>query len=367
MKEHYDLAVSAFYGLEGNLIPWNGIPVLPGMGQTHGNETILPHARTFFGGDLRGGMVVTLMDVWVLDPTVWSRMDAASWVPVDHEPCPGPVAGFFQNSGAVPIAMSKFGQKMLRDEGLDPLYCPHAVDCSVYKPHDKTEARGAVGLPVDPFIVGMVAANKGNPSRKCFAEAFQAFKALHDLHPESRLYCHCEATGMFGGVNLPELIRAVGLDPDAVIFPDQYRAVHFPHTPETMAKVFSSFDVLLSPSAGEGFGVPVVEAQSCGVPVIVSDFSAQPELVGSGWKVEGVRHYTPIGSWQFSPSVQDILDALKKAHRMTEREREERSAAAREFAEGYDLPRVLDGFMLPALAECEGRFAARRPQTLKAA
>jgi hypothetical protein len=125
LVEHYDLSISAFWGLEGAVIPWNGIAVLPGMNGTYGNETIAEHVAATFG-EPRNGLVLTLMDVWVLDPALWSQFNVASWVPVDHEPAPKPVRAFFEGSGSVPIAMSKFGQKMLED--FDPLYVPHGVD-----------------------------------------------------------------------------------------------------------------------------------------------------------------------------------------------------------------------------------------------
>jgi glycosyltransferase involved in cell wall biosynthesis len=367
LKDHYNLGISAFYGLESNVLPWNGIPVYPGFANKHGNETILEHANVHFNGDVRAGIVATLMDVWVLDPAIWERLDTCCWVPVDHDPAPDAVVGFFQASGAVPIAMSKFGRRMLEDAGLDPLYVPHAVDTSIYKPLDKTECREATGIDSDAFVVGMVAANKGNPSRKCFHEAFQAFKALHDKHPEARLYVHAEVQGRFAGVNLAGLMRDIGLDPDVVMFPDQYRVVHYPYQPETMARIFNCFDVLLSPSAGEGFGIPVLEAQACGVPVIVSDFSAQPELCGSGWLVTGRKVYTPMRSWQFLPDVDDIVDALRQAYDMPEAAHKRMGKKAREFALPYDITKVMDQHMLPALAEVERRFAARKPQTLTAA
>ena len=365
LKDSYDVACSAFYGVEGAVIPWKGIPILPGVGGTYGNEEIRAHLGMFGGND--PVTVITLMDVWVLDPQVWSGLDLACWVPVDHDPAPGPVVNFFKNSGAIPIAMARFGEKMLRDAGLDPLYVPHAIDTKAYRPHDKAESRRALGIEEDAYIVGMVAANKGNPSRKCFAEALEAFKAFHDLNPKARLFLHTEATGRFGGVDLPALIHRLGLDPQTVIFTDQYRAVHFPHSAEKMGEIMSSFDVLLAPSAGEGFGIPVIEAQACGVPVIVSDFSAQPELVGAGWLVEGTRTYTAIGSWQVKPSVVDILKALKACHRRTDREVANAAEQARAKALEYDVDTVFENYMLPALAEVHKRIEARRPKTLKAA
>jgi glycosyltransferase involved in cell wall biosynthesis len=273
--------------------------------------------------------------------------------------------GFFHSTGAVPVAMSRFGQDKLREAGLDPLYVPHAINTEVYKPVPKAEAREKTGMPKDAFIVGMVAANKGNPSRKCFAEAFQAFKVFHDRHPDSRLYLHCEMSGMFDGVNLPDLMASVGLSRDAVMFVDQYRAVHYPYDHETMANIYSSLDVLLLASAGEGFGIPVVEAQACGVPVIVSDFSAQPELVGAGWTVSGRRTYTALKAWQFLPDVEEIVDALCRAYARGEVGRQRMGKRARTFAEGYDIRRVLEEHMLPTLREGAERFEERKPAAVE--
>lgn len=355
LKERFEFAISCFYGVEGQVIPWNGVPLLPGIGQTYGNETILDHASVFFGGDLRGGLVCTLMDVWVLEPSIWRQLNACSWVPVDHTPAPDPVVGFFKESGAVPIAMSKFGQGELREAGLDPLYVPHAVDTSVYKPMPRKEAREITDMPSDAFICGMVAANKGNPSRKCFVEAFQAFKILRERHKDALLYLHTEVMGKFDGVNIPKLMGHVGLDSDAVLICDQYRAVHRPFPPEKMAAIYSSLDVLLAPSAGEGFGIPVVEANACGVPAIVSDFSAQPEVLGAGWKVEGVTHYTRIGAWQFLPDIEDIHEALTKAYTLPDMARKQAAKKARAHALTYDVNTVLTEYMLPALAEAQER------------
>ena len=363
LKEHFNLGISAFYGLEGNILPWEGIPVMPGLGMTHGNEAIMEHVNVFLG-EPRNGLVVTLMDVWVLDPAIWRQLNVACWVPIDHQPCPPPIADFFRQSGAVPIAMSRFGEEQLAD--LDPLYCPHGIDTKTLKPIPKATAREATTMPQEAFIVGMVAANKGNPSRKCFSEAFQAFKPFRDKHPEAKLYLHCEATGRFDGVDLPTLARACGLNLEDILFADQYRVVHYPFDLKTMANVYSSLDVLLMPSAGEGFGIPAIEAQACGVPVIVSDFSAQSELCGSGWTVSGTKHYTPLKAWQFKPDVEDILDALTKCYRLPKAAHKQVKDKARTHAEQYDVKRVLNQYMLPALEEAWDRFDARKPMAVAA-
>lgn len=361
----YDTAVSCFYGLEGNRLKLGDIWLYPGLGQTYGNETIEHHVRKHFDGDPRGGLVMSLIDVWVLQPLIWRQFNTCCWVPVDHEPAPPAVWQFFAASGAVPLAMSRFGEEMLAD--FDPLYVPHGVPTGVFRPYEKLEARKAVGLPESAFVVGMVAANKGNPSRKCFAEALQAFAAFRQKHEDAVLYLHTELAGKVEGVHLPELIRAVKLPEGSVLFCDQGRYQFDPFPPDAMAHVYSGMDVLLNPSAGEGFGIPVLEAAACGTPAIVTDFSAMREVCGAGWRVEYERIWTAQLSWQARPSVEDIVGALEQCYGQPRAAVEAMSRQAREHALGYDADLVHEQYMLPALAQVAERYAERAPVELRAA
>lgn len=49
---------------------------------------------------------------------------------------------------------------------------------------------------------------------------------------------------------------------------------------EDLAAVYGGARALVYPSIYEGFGLPLVEAMACGTPVIASDVSAMPEVVG---------------------------------------------------------------------------------------
>lgn len=51
---------------------------------------------------------------------------------------------------------------------------------------------------------------------------------------------------------------------------------------EEMIGILNLATVALQPSFYEGFGLPILEAQSCGVPVICSKNSSMPEVAGSG-------------------------------------------------------------------------------------
>jgi len=55
---------------------------------------------------------------------------------------------------------------------------------------------------------------------------------------------------------------------------------------DDLPALYSAADAFLYPSLYEGFGLPPLEAMACGAPVIVSNRSSMPEIVGDG----GVLH-----------------------------------------------------------------------------
>ena len=49
-----------------------------------------------------------------------------------------------------------------------------------------------------------------------------------------------------------------------------------------LAAVYRSCDVLAFPSIHEGFGRPIIEAQACGLPVVIADTASAREIAGPG-------------------------------------------------------------------------------------
>jgi glycosyltransferase involved in cell wall biosynthesis len=133
-----------------------------------------------------------------------------------------------------------------------------------------------------------------------------------------------------------------------------------------MSMLFNSFDVLLNPSAGEGFGVPIVEAQACGTPAIVTDFSAMSEVCGAGWKVDHKRRWTTQRAWQAEPDIDGIYSALEDCYGLSDEERKALSHKAREFTTRYDVDHVVSELMLPALETARERHAERKPLSVPA-
>jgi glycosyltransferase involved in cell wall biosynthesis len=350
----HDVAISAFWGLQGAVLDWQGIRVYPGGFDPYGSQALPLHARDWFGGDPGGGVVITLVDAWVMDPAKLRDLHVGMWAPVDHETCPPRVAVVLRDSGCLPIAMSLHGEQAMRGVGLDPVYAPHGIDTQAFAPRDREECRRLLDWPRDAFVVGMVAANKGYPPRKGFPEAIAAFARFQKRHDQAVLYLHTEPHGVVQGVNLPSILGANGVPQESVRFADPYR-YQLGFSQEHMVTAYSGMDVLLNPSYGEGFGIPMAEAQACGTPVISTNATSMPEVGDVGWIVGGQRMWTEQGAYQLVPDIDQLVAALGQAHQMAPRMRER----ARQHALTYDADRVFAEHWMPVLAVLEARMEGK--------
>jgi glycosyltransferase involved in cell wall biosynthesis len=246
--------------------------------------------------------------------------------------------------------MSRHGERAIRDAGFDPLYVPHGCDLSVFKPPvDRDALRRKWGVR-NRFVIGINAANK-DPFRKGWPEQLLAFARFRQRHPEALLLAHTMPNQPGNQLDLTVLARRLGLA-GAIMFSDQYRYVTGALTPENMADWYGVLDVYSGCAYGEGFGIPLLEAQACGVPVVTTAGSAMTELKGPGWAVGGEPVWNPVHqAWWTKPSVREIDKAYEKAYRLAASKRQQ----AREFAEPYDVDRVVKEHWVPVLEKAVAR------------
>lgn len=361
----HEVAYFAFYGLQGGRLNLGDIPIYP-MGLAPWGEDILDaHMQ-----DFKADVLISLMDVWVQD--YFGRHAKAGgwkflpWLPVDQEPCPKAIIDKLDGAYmALPYA--RFGEKMLRQAGVKNVrYIPHGVDTQIYSPGDRRAARKKLKLPLDAFVIGMVAANKGYPPRKGFPEQFEAFAQFKKRHPEAFLYVHTLSTGANQGLDLEALAKACGIPDDSIGFCDQYRYVMgFPDT--WMAETYRAMDVLSECSYAEGFGIPLIEAQACGTPVISTGFSSMPELTWSGYTVSrGHRLYTLMDAWVLMPEPRAITEAYE--HSYDDLNEPDSAHWAREKAvagaQAYSWDVVVNDYWKPLLEEVEKALVDERSREL---
>jgi glycosyltransferase involved in cell wall biosynthesis len=151
---------------------------------------------------------------------------------------------------------------------------PHGLDSSRFRPVEKGVARRLLELPVPEgaFIVGNI--NRNQPRKRLdltiqyFAEWVHSRKVK-----DAWLLLHCAWNDT--GWDLESVARYHGVA-DRLVFTggEHMRA----SAGESMMQlIFSSMDVQVSTTLGEGWGLTTMEGMACGVPQIVPDWAALAE------------------------------------------------------------------------------------------
>lgn len=355
LAPYCEIATLATFGLHGASIPWNGIKIYPGGNDPFANDVVKAAAQ-----DWKADIVITLKDTFVFNPQAFEGLRWVPLTPCDHEPVPPQIIERLRYAFR-PIAYAPQGFRALRDVGFDPLYAPHGYDPAIFHPEDRAAARRFLGLPEDIFIVGTVAVNRGGiPSRKAWAENLQAFALFARNHPDAYYYVHTALAdnGEEGGVPLRPLAASLGILDRVIPCNQEIYKAGYPD--EYMLALYNSIDVLNAVSLGEGFGIPQLEAQACGTPIISSEWAASRDLNFAGWTVPDergarLRFFDNQGSYVFLPEPAAIAERLEEAYvaLADPSERERRRATCLAGAAPYQIDTVVRDHWLPVLAELE--------------
>jgi glycosyltransferase involved in cell wall biosynthesis len=347
VRDGHKVAMLSNYGGEGvNSTIESGAGKIPhysrGMNQYSTDVMPLHYQHWSAENPSLPSLLVTLYDCWVLDNPALDSIPIASWVPIDHQPAPEKVLAWLKKPNVTPIAMSVFGKTMIENAGIESEYIPHAVDTKIFTPTEVLpegiSSREFV-KGEDKFVVGMNFANKagGFIHRKAVAENFLAFAIFASKHDDVILYIHSDPYGKQSGFVLPNILAACGVPQEKVTFVDPI-AYQYGISAKTLAAIYSAWDVGLFTNYGEGFGIPQIEAQACGVPIITSNFAASAELASSDSFLVNGQPFWDAGQhcWFNVPNVQGIVDALEQAYQRGRKKFPDTIA----FAKNYDANKV---------------------------
>jgi len=195
----------------------------------------------------------------------------------------------------------------------------------------------------------------------------KAFKLFSLKTPNSVLLLHSDPLDAAAVFDMNNLVAHYGLQNRV-----RYTGVtyHAGFTYEQMNEVYNCMDVFFLSTSGEGFGVPIIEAMSCGVPVVATDYTTTPELLleglqcGEGVKLAGcddisqkdylgkypeydeaVGNGTITGSWSVERGLMDIKDGSDKLQKLYDniKLRETYSKRGREkVLKTYDWPIIIN-------------------------
>lgn len=362
----HDLAIACNYGVEGNVLTWPGpvkeMALYPKGQAPHSVDVIGPHALHH-----NADLIMTHYDAWVYDPEAMGAHSFigskpwVAWFPVDTDEICDRVYKAVEHC-TLPLVQTRHGQASMAKRGLRAAYVPAAYDPAEYYPMPAEELkwREKMGVKPSTFLAVMVAANKGAdsaPSRKAFPQIIEGFAQFHEEHPDSFLYIHTQSQAH---QDLEWYAEKFGIS-ESVAFAHGYFLWTGLYPPDDMRQMLNSADVLLSPSMGEGVGVPIIEAQACGTPVITGDWTSMPEITKTGLAIpkESAERYTvnQYGDMYLvhARAVKDaLLEAVKWQH-----DPEVVSAGVAE----HQIDTVMRDYWAPAMDEVERRL---RPQPNRA-
>jgi glycosyltransferase involved in cell wall biosynthesis len=202
---------------------------------------------------------------------------------------------------------------------------PLGVDLDTFYPRDKRQSRQTMMLPAqlhEAFIVGSIARNQPRKRLDLTAAHFAEWVKESKVE-DAYLYVQTAPTSE-AAVDVASIMQYYGLVHRLVLYQPALKRTL---TEALMAAIYNSFDVYFSTTQGEGWGLPVMEAMACGVPVVAPDWSALGEWARSAaLLVQCVdvaatyNHVSPmagvkVGTLGGVPSKQGNIDALDLLYR----------------------------------------------------
>lgn len=145
--------------------------------------------------------------------------------------------------------------------GVDARFCPRDAPSPAL---DTVRRKYALGDTPFMLTVGTLQPRKNHLTLvRAFASVARRLPDLQLVIAGGKGWMYDDVTAEVARLNLNDRVRFIGFVDDDDL-PDLYRA----------AQVFAF------PSLYEGFGLPPLEAMACGVPVVASNASSLPEVVG---------------------------------------------------------------------------------------
>lgn len=232
----------------------------------------------------------------------------------------------------VPVAMSKFGQKQVKDYyNINTEYIPHGLDTKKLfrlPENERNKFKDAWGLN-GKFVIGVVARNQ---PRKNLDRTMKIMALVKDKIPNAILFLHLDPNDPANpNFNLLSMAKKYNIE-NRVMFSGMQCFKGFPEN--RMNEIYNLFDCFLLTTSGEGFGIPLIEAMACEVPVIATNYTTTQEIVidnkaGLGINLSGVEEIdmfkeksseydlkvmngTMTGSWEVERGICSITDGADK-------------------------------------------------------
>ena len=144
------------------------------------------------------------------------------------------------------------------------------IDLSLIKINKRIDARNALNLPINPFIIGLPGRIDPQKGQKLLLNAFKGITQLN-IH-----------ILLMGNITLDEGNKYENEIMSIVNNNSWTKKIHIRSHQSDMSNFYSSIDCMIMASKAETFGMVTLEAIAHNVPVIGSNAGGTPELLGYG-------------------------------------------------------------------------------------
>lgn len=360
----YDIVQHGWMPHSGNVakVPWRNIHTNNTWNE-QGAPTFMPEdkwgQKSFVRvmKEIKPQLVWTLADLYMVEHLgAFKRQMGYKYIqycPIDGVP-PPPKYEKILNQADLNIAVCKFGAEAMESlVGYDVPYIFHGVDTDLFVPYTnqrRQEIRSVATQSIvenDAFVIGWLGKDQTrkqpwnlfeityylrsghyvtcNSCERVTRGSFDKSRKLPTALPTQCRYCYSKDMNKGTPINAYFWCHAYNQPQQGWDFSRLMDQWHLKEhvifttalsqsqglTPQEIVDLFNCFDVCVSFSGGEGFGIPLIEAQACGIPVAYTDYSGQIEICQKGGLPVKVSALVPESITHIDRAITCIDDAIR--------------------------------------------------------
>ena len=254
-----------------------------------------------------------LQDIFLLETNNTEMIACPSylWFPLHYEPIDQPTVKALAKIQNILSLCPTTHERVVKQINRHTWVVPHIIEFRTELPsiETKEKIRNDFNLK-DKYVVLTIAGNYEPSGRKSLDTTLLAFKEFHAKHPESLLWIHAPTLNNPRVYNVPLMAFSSGIPQNAI------KITETTVDEMTLQKMYKCADVYLCGSCSEGFGIPQMEAQYFGLPVVTTKFGAMDDYCWHGISVppSQKRFNHMQDAWWVTPSVDGTVDALEKVY-----------------------------------------------------